>query len=160
MTKTVQMPSSRIRLAALAFVAGILFAATALAQDLCERDSDCDDGIFCNGVESCDPERPWADRRGCVYSQPVCTVGLCNEAEGTCVTDCQIIDDMDGDGVASLACGGSDCDDSNADIFPGNTEICEPNNIDEDCDPSTVGDRDLDGDGFVDISCVWAPPSR
>ncbi len=44
--------------------------------------------------------------------------------------------------------GGNDCDDNDANRFPGNIEI--PNNQDEDCDPTTIGERDLDGDGYTD----------
>ena len=56
--------------------------------------------------------------------------------------------DADGDGVSAV----DDCDDGNADIFPGNTEVCD--DLDNDCDG--VVDNDLlievwadgDGDGF------------
>ncbi|NIR42197.1 MAG: hypothetical protein GWN79_04495, partial [Actinobacteria bacterium] len=53
----------------------------------------------------------------------------------------------------SLACGGSDCDDSDPNRFPGNTEICDSEGVDEDCDPETLGDRDVDGDGQVSAEC-------
>ncbi|MCB9613603.1 MAG: putative metal-binding motif-containing protein [Sandaracinus sp.] len=39
------------------------------------------------------------------------------------------------------------------DRFPGNVEICDSVGHDEDCDPATFGDRDADGDGFVDALC-------
>ncbi|NIS37210.1 MAG: hypothetical protein GWO04_47965, partial [Actinobacteria bacterium] len=32
----------------------------------CMADLDCDDGVFCNGTESCDPTAPAADANGCV----------------------------------------------------------------------------------------------
>ena len=57
--------------------------------------------------------------------------------------------DMDGDGVP----GTEDCDDTNPNIFPGNTEICD--GLDNDCNgltddgfPLTVYYLDADGDGF------------
>lgn len=58
--------------------------------------------------------------------------------------------DADGDGHASAASGGDDCDDSDANRFPGNAEVGDSRGHDEDCDPTTFagpGD-DADGDGF------------
>ena len=51
--------------------------------------------------------------------------------------------DSDNDGFASDV----DCDDTNPNINPDQTEITY-NNIDDDCDPSTLDD-DLDEDGFL-----------
>ncbi|MCB9684255.1 MAG: hypothetical protein H6735_04340 [Alphaproteobacteria bacterium] len=65
--------------------------------------------------------------------------------------------DADGDGWYE----GTDCDDTNADVFPGNTEIA-CNGIDEDCDPATVDDVDQDGDGIslCDGDCLDTDPNR
>ncbi len=41
-------------------------------------------------------------------------------------------DDVDGDGFAGLACGGEDCDDTDAAINPDSAEICD--GLDNDCD--------------------------
>lgn len=31
--------------------------------------------------------------------------------------------------------------------------MCDLSDLDEDCDPTTFGDRDVDGDGFIDAAC-------
>lgn len=61
--------------------------------------------------------------------------------------------DVDGDGRDSVACGGDDCADGDANRFPGNFEICDTAGHDEDCDPTTFGRRDLDSDGYTDARC-------
>lgn len=61
--------------------------------------------------------------------------------------------DKDGDGSKSKACGGNDCDDNDVNRYPGNTEVCDKNNKDEDCNPATVGNKDRDGDGYIDANC-------
>jgi hypothetical protein len=43
-------------------------------------------------------------------------------------TDCV---DLDGDGYPSSQCGGTDCDDTNPAVHPGQAEIC--NGIDDNC---------------------------
>jgi hypothetical protein len=58
--------------------------------------------------------------------------------------------DADGDGHASIANGGDDCDDRDANRYPGNMEVDDPAGHDEDCDFSTTGARDLDRDGWKD----------
>ncbi len=59
--------------------------------------------------------------------------------------------DADGDGHQSATCGGDDCDDADPDRYPGRTERCDF--VDDDCDPMTLGDRDVDGDGFISAFC-------
>ncbi|NIS37211.1 MAG: hypothetical protein GWO04_47970, partial [Actinobacteria bacterium] len=61
--------------------------------------------------------------------------------------------DADGDGVDAIECGGRDCDDSDDQRYPGNTEVCDGAGVDEDCDAATFGFRDQDMDGFGDASC-------
>lgn len=117
-------------------------------SETCTSASACDDGMFCNGAEQCDPSAATADARGCVAGSDPCGGSTCVEADDRC--DCTN-PDMDGDGVTSAGCGGNDCDDSNPNRYPGNTEVCD-DEVDEDCDPSTLG-PDMDGDGFVDIAC-------
>jgi hypothetical protein len=112
----------------------------------CTRDVDCDDSRFCNGAERCD------DAGRCVDGESPCGPGTsCVESARRCELGCTT--DADGDGVIALACGGTDCDDGDPNRNPGATEVCDPENVDEDCDPSTVGGLDDDDDGFDDAAC-------
>src|SRR5690606_946482 len=77
----------------------------------------------------------------------------CDEGADRCVDDCETMGDEDGDGHASMVCGGDDCDDSDPLVYTGAIEVCDPMNRDEDCDASTFGFRDGDGDGFPDARC-------
>ncbi len=49
---------------------------------------------------------------------------------------------------------GDDCDDNDRHRYPGNTEVCDPDGHDEDCNPETVGSQDDDGDGHIDTNCI------
>lgn len=101
----------------------------------CVNDSECDDDVFCNGRERCDPTRFEADEAGCVSAdEPACEVDRCDEEMRRCLTDCDLMGDMDMDGAISMMCGGADCDDSDPGRFPGNEELCD--GMDQDCDAS------------------------
>ncbi len=124
------------------------------ASAACLADEECEDGVFCNGRERCAPDDPTADARGCVGGASPCGPGqVCAEAAAVCATDCSVAEDLDGDGVAAPICGGDDCDDTDPDRFPGNPEVCDAEGKDEDCDPTTVGDVDVDDDGYVSALC-------
>ncbi len=125
----------------------------------CTDDGTCSDGVFCNGVERCMPGATGADLRGCVPANPTTPCAppqTCNEAMQRCETGCATTADADGDGHRTVACGGDDCDDGNPNRFPGNPEVCDAANLDEDCDPATFGSRDADADGYVDSRCCNA----
>ena len=80
----------------------------------------------------------------------------CSEINDTCQVACAFSADADGDGHDALVCGGDDCDDNNPEVFPGNNEICDRDNIDEDCDATTFAgpSDDRDGDGYVSAACL------
>lgn len=110
----------------------------------CYINSDCDDGVWCNGVETCDAGQ-------CQPGEPRCGSGIqCFEESKSCSASCE---DKDSDGFAAIHCGGNDCDDNDANRFPGNMEVCDAAGIDEDCNARTVGDLDQDGDGYVSPMC-------
>ncbi len=98
----------------------------------CESDAECDDGVFCDGLEQCIEGRC---RRGappeCVDDDP-CTENLCDEPGRRCFFPPVEVADNDGDGYFVLGTCGDDCDDFNAAVNPGATEVC--NGIDDDCD--------------------------
>jgi len=70
-----------------------------------------------------------------------------------CQTPCE---DSDGDGYDSAICGGNDCDDTNASINPGATEVCDE--VDNDCDAEIDEEvmatyyHDFDSDTFGNAS--------
>lgn len=122
---------------------------------ICSNDRACDDGIYCNGAERCKKSDPQARSGRCAPGTPPCDEGItCRETENRCLTRDCAVRDADGDGYDSIACGGNDCDDKDVGRNPGQTEICDARGRDEDCDVRTVGDKDEDGDGFIDAKCL------
>lgn len=141
--------------------------------DACAHDADntaCADSVACT-VDTCDPDADNHDARGCTFmpddslcdssyclpgatcsaligcvggsprvcpadSDP-CTDTVCSSEESMCLNT-----PHDGDSdtyaahvVPGASCGGTDCDDENADIHPGATETC--NGHDDDCNGTT-----------------------
>ncbi|MBO6935195.1 MAG: hypothetical protein JJ863_09465 [Deltaproteobacteria bacterium] len=124
------------------------------ASVVCSAHADCDDGVYCNGVEQCLPGDPAADPSGCVSGATSCMpTQVCREADRVCETVCAVEPDADGDGHQATECGGDDCDDADAERNPSAVEICDAEGRDEDCRPDTLGDRDLDGDGLISNLC-------
>ncbi len=121
----------------------------------CTRDEECDDLHFCNGVEQCLPAATGSDARGCLArTTPRCAaMQICDEITDECITDCGTTRDADGDGHEAARCGGDDCDDSDAQRFPGNEEVCDVDAHDEDCNEDSIGTRDIDGDRVLDAAC-------
>lgn len=145
----------KIKLLALILLCGL---STSVFARACNTANDCSDGLFCTGEARC-------QNNVCVAGTPpncndgiACTVDACNEIANSCEN---LAPDLDGDGSGDASCLsalgeplGRDCDDSNANRFGGNREVCDANDLDEDCNLSTVGTKDTDGDGFVDAECA------
>jgi hypothetical protein len=133
-----------------------------ILPDPCGSDADCQDGMFCNGIEHCDPAAADADPRGCASGAPtVCPEGLsCSEVLRACDTCANA--DFDGDGFDAVGCGdGDDCDDNDEAVNPAGHEVCtgaSDSEQDEDCNPLTIGGLDLDGDDYVSTSCCNTGP--
>ncbi|MBW1807653.1 MAG: putative metal-binding motif-containing protein [Deltaproteobacteria bacterium] len=92
--------------------------------DFCEKDSDCSSGLVCEeGV--------------CIKTSSNVCDPPCGENEvchnGTCVVQGDP-EDKDGDGH-QIPPDGNDCDDFNANVFPGAVEYCDA--IDNNCDGNT-----------------------
>lgn len=132
----------------------------------CTRDDECDDGVYCNGSERCVFLGFGLARTGvcAAAAAPVicndgidCTTDTCSEAARTCR---HTPPDIDGDGHWDAECLdlydeplGDDCDDEDDSTYPGNPEVCDSDDHDEDCNIETFGNRDADGDGHVDFQC-------
>ncbi len=92
----------------------------------------CDDGVYCNGSEVCDP------KLGCSAGPPVscadsdpCTIDTCVEKTHSCT---RVPRDADGDGDPVWNCtGGGDCDDNDPNVSSKEKEICG-NGKDDNCD--------------------------
>jgi hypothetical protein len=109
------------------------------AAQACVTDRDCDDHVYCNGAEMCQPGAAGADARGCI-APPIrtpCVAGqICHEETLRCET---IREDRDGDGHSSPGTGGDDCNDADVNEFPGNAEVWDAADHDEDCNARTHG---------------------
>jgi len=108
-------------------------------------DSPCDNGLFCTIDDVCDGAGTCTDgsARDCDDGD-ICTDDSCKETEQRCDNafnpgndpSCQpMCTDVDGDTYSPepAGCGPVDCDDDDAAINPGATELCD-DNVDNDCD--------------------------
>ncbi|MFO0684364.1 MAG: putative metal-binding motif-containing protein [Sandaracinus sp.] len=114
------------------------------AAGTCADAAACDDHLFCNGAETCAAGR-------CAAGTPPCSASSCDESTDRCRAT---VVDFDNDGDPAT----TDCDDEDRTRFTGNiqeTNRCD--NIDNDCDPSTLG-PDSDGDGFSAVGCCNPQP--
>jgi streptogramin lyase len=109
----------------------------------------CDDGVFCNGAERCDPSAG-----GCVEGTApscddgdACTVDVCDPRMDRCRST---IVDADGDGDGAASCGGGDCDDADSSRSSLTAEVCD--GVDQDCD-GRVDETVLGPCGTCDPTC-------
>ncbi len=120
--------------------------------DRCEHrpdDSKCDDGIFCNGAETCDPVE------GCLPGTPPdcndnieCTIDFCNEETDECEhsPDDDFCDDYD-------VCNGIEVCDPASGCLPGTPLDCD------DKDPCTIDSCDpIEGCIHTAIDCDDGDP--
>ncbi|RLB48553.1 MAG: hypothetical protein DRJ42_22965, partial [Deltaproteobacteria bacterium] len=106
----------------------------------------CDDGLYCNGVETCSSSTstPGVCQAGTAPSCNdfnACTVDSCSDASGSCTHTPR---DIDLDGFGDDACGGDDCNDGDPAINPTATDICD--GVDNDCDGLIDGGLSSAGD--------------
>jgi streptogramin lyase len=111
----------------------------------------CDDGIACT-ADICDVEtgcvsRP--DNERCADNNS-CTTNLCDVETRSCISGAR---DEDQDGEIDLACGGTDCDDTNGRRGQNAPEVC--NEIDDDCD-NEIDEGVLSACDNCDSSCFGA----
>jgi hypothetical protein len=115
--------------------------------DSCENvpdDGECDDSLFCNGVETCDAQL------GCQAGSEPCPGQFCVEESDTCV-DCLVDGDCDDslycNGVET--CGGGTCQGGND---PCPDQFCDEEG-DSCIDCMAYGDNDEDGVGDLCDNC-------
>ena len=99
----------------------------------------CNDGMFCNGEETCD------QLLDCQAGIPPCLPGeVCNEAEDTCEYDCNTNGLLDG-----------------VEIAAGTSPDCNANGVPDDCDLAAGTSADRDESGVPDEceTCAASPGS-
>ncbi|MDH5493630.1 MAG: MopE-related protein, partial [Myxococcales bacterium] len=88
----------------------------------CVEALECDDGIFCNGMESCAAGLCVAGVPPSCEDGDVCTSDACDPLADACLASPV---DEDGDGFPPAGCPfGSDCNDGDPRIRPGAIESC------------------------------------
>ena len=106
----------------------------------CGQDSDCFDGNLCV-AKACQEGYCTTVWTQTCDDGDICTSDVCDPATGSCAYPSWVAD-KDGDGFpgavpgsppgTAAACGGSDCNDANASVYPGAPEICD--GLDNNCD--------------------------
>ncbi|MEW6108379.1 MAG: MopE-related protein, partial [Nitrospirota bacterium] len=127
-----------------------------------EHDADGDGYRLCDPIPDCN-DNDASIKPG---AQEVCGDGKDNNCNGQIDEAPCICPDADGDGFIASYCGGTDCNDSNPNAYPGAVENCT-DGIDNDCDglidrfdPNAVNCpvcTDNDGDGYAVDGGVCGP---
>ena len=118
----------------------------------CSKDLDCQNGVFCDGYETCVAGVcHLAARLACDDNNP-CSTDTCTEAQQSC-SYASVLTDADHDGHFPIACGGAnsdDCDDTDPNTWGGALPA-----------PERCDFKDNNCNGLVDES-LWAeqPGSR
>lgn len=134
----------------------------------CYQDSDCSNGLVCDGDEQCvDGACRDGDPPSCTDDDP-CTMDYCSEDEGGCVHEALDEDHdgfMAGEAPDGTPCGGTDCDDGNPDIYPGAPKQCYGSE-DYNCNDIIDGEEDYERlgdpvmlDGISDLPGYSSMPS-
>jgi MYXO-CTERM domain-containing protein len=144
------------------------------ATEVCDgKDTDCDPATDENADDDNDGFSMCMD--DCAIDDPAVNPGeteTCNDVDDNCdgLVDEGFAHDGDGDGAENALCtGGSDCDDSDAEVHPGATDVAG-DGVDQDCSGSDAvcmpsaeictNGRDDDCDGFVDSDDSECVPAR
>ena len=118
-----------------------------------ERDLDGDGYLICAVDADCDDADPFTNPG----AQEWCLDNKDNDCDGQIDEPDCICPDVDGDGFTASFCGGSDCDDTSATVYPDAVEECN-DGLDNDCDglidikdPDAINCpicTDVDNDGY------------
>lgn len=102
----------------------------------CDTAADCDNGLYCDGLERCNDHRCVPAEAGpCPRVDDPCLVARCEETTRQC-SSAPRTEDRDRDGHREAQAGlasrcGDDCDDRDPAVHPGQAERC--NGRDDDC---------------------------
>ncbi len=124
----------------------------------CTVDADCDDGVFCNGLDRC------VDA-SCEAGPAPCPGLLCRESDDSCVhcldpADCDDSDPCNGteicDSAGDCAAGAmNDCNENgildSCDIDSGASVDCQSNGTPDECELASGQATDANGNGTLDV---------